>query len=121
MKLSGLRPCICCGGKIVPLFHMITIVDQVGALDRKATNEVLGLTQMLGGIGNAGAFAIAECMSPGTDDAVKVLGEGREPEDATYKKDQTIRVFVCNDCYNTQPSLDLREIKERARLPQFQM
>ena len=78
MKLSDLRPCICCGGKIVPLFHMITIVDQVGALDRKATNEVLGLTQMLGGIGNAGAFAIAECMSPGTDDAVKVLGEGRE-------------------------------------------
>lgn len=112
MKLSDLKPCACCGGKIVPIFHVVTI--KLAALDQKAARGVLGLTEVLGGLGNPGAFAIAECMSPDTDVAVKVLGEGDEACDREHNKTAVKHIFVCNDCYLTKP-MSLAELDEKAQ------
>jgi|ERR1700722_10425197 len=87
LKLSDLRPCDLCGGKIIPQFYIFEI--KFALFSNRNTNEVLGLTQMFGGTGSPGAFAIAETMSAGGDRAVIVS------EDPNLNS----KLFVCQQCY----------------------
>lgn len=58
MKLSELRPCALCGGKVYPIFYRVR-VEQV-MVDVGKVNQVLGLNHVLGGK----ALGVAEAMSP---------------------------------------------------------
>ncbi len=82
MKLSELRPCDHCGGPLPPIWYYVRVSQCM--LDRKATNETLGLTQMLG------SLQVAEAMGARTEDAVVILGE----------KIPTMwnQIFLCQDC-----------------------
>lgn len=62
MKLSELKPCAVCGGKIAPLFYRITS-EQI-LIDAGAANRTLGLFTMFGGR----AMNLVETM--GMDDSV---------------------------------------------------
>lgn len=68
MKLSELRPCDKCNGPLAPSWYVIKLSQCM--LDRNATNQTLGLTQMFGG-----NLAIAELMGSQADRAVVVLGD----------------------------------------------
>lgn len=77
MKLSELKPCPLCGGKISPVFYTVKVQQMM--LDTRAANQVLGLTQIFGG-----ALGLAEAMAPVDDVTIKL----QEEETA-----------VCQDCF----------------------
>lgn len=106
LKLSELRPCDICGGKIIPQFYIFEI--KFALFSNRGTNEVLGLTQMFGGITNPGALAIAETMSANGDRAVVVS------EDETLNS----KLFLCQQCYLFKTGdigLAIERMNERAR------
>lgn len=83
MKLSEIRPCDNCGGKIVPMFYVVRF--SVAMFAPRATNEMLGLTQMFGG-----SLQLAEVM--GADpEAVKIAGD----EEPALWTD----LLICQDCF----------------------
>ena len=89
MKLSEARPCDKCRGKIVPMFYRVRV--DLAMFNAGNTNGVLGTAQILGGLGNPGALAIAEVLAPRADDAIIFAGD-KEPSLVT-------ELFLCNDCY----------------------
>lgn len=83
MKLSDLRPCDNCGGPIGQIFYQVrTSIVMVKA---QAANQMLGLTQMMGG-----SLALAEAMGP-EPDCVTVGGD-HDPELFTH-------LLMCQDCF----------------------
>jgi hypothetical protein len=86
LKLSELRPCDNCDGKIAPIFNVVEV--KMAVFNTQSINSTLGLAQMFGGIQRPGAFALAECMSPGGDDAVSILEE----------RDAITQLFLCQNC-----------------------
>jgi len=88
MKLSELRPCDCCGGKLIPMFHIIEV--RTALFDSRAGRQTGGLLEYFGGLNNPGALAIAECMSPDAD-VVKVPSELK------------VELILCNKCYLDPP------------------
>jgi len=78
MKLSDLKPCSICGGKIAPLFYRVT-VEQI-MIDPKATNQVLAMNTMFGG-----ALGLAEVFAPA---------------DVTLKLQENTTI-LCGDCAQT--------------------
>lgn len=115
MKLSELRPCVACGGKLVPppVFHVIEVRDQLACLNERAMRGVFGVAEIIGGMHQLGALVRAEALSPDTDRAVTVAGEGAAPEDREHRAAHTVRLFLCSNCYGG--ALDLRLLCERAR------
>jgi len=99
LKLSEVRPCDCCGGKLVPFFQHIQIRHAI--FNPRNVNGVLGVMQMWGKT-NAQALAVAESMAPGSEAAVEVLDE----------LDATTTLFICNECFLKKP-VNLAEIAER--------
>lgn len=70
MKLSELKPCAVCKGKITPMWYVVRF--SMAMLKPQAANGVMGLMQMLGG-----SLALAEAMAP-EPDCVVVMGD-KEP------------------------------------------
>ncbi len=87
MKLSELKPCAVCHGKIVPTWYVVRISQAI--LKPNAANETLGLMQMFGG-----SLALAEAMSSHSD-CVAVFGD----ED----KNLMTEVNVCQNCFLMKP------------------
>lgn len=104
MKLSQMRMCDQCGGPLRQWFNVVRISQAM--VSPRAVNEVLGLTQMLGGTGHA--FAIAEVMASDADGAIVVLGE-REP--SLWQE-----ALLCQECGCGRVDLGLiRERVQRAK------
>jgi hypothetical protein len=103
VKLSDLKPCAVCGGPLPPIWRVVRV--SLAALDREATNGVLGVSQMMGGLHVPGALAIAEALAPASDQAVMVLGD----------KDKSMmdEFNICQGCFLTKP-IDLALLQERA-------
>lgn len=101
MKLSELRPCSFCGGKIAPLFYVLEM--KFALVGAGAANRVFGLAAILGGL-SAQALRIAEAMSPDADTAVVV-----SEEPGTNHK-----LFLCQNCFMDGP-IDLARAVERLR------
>ena len=97
MKLSELRPCDSCGGKIAPVFRIVTC--DLAAINPSEANRVLGMNQFFGGH----ALGLAEVFSG--RDPVKLASE----EAATESLQQ--RLFLCMDCW-CKP-ICLAELSER--------
>lgn len=85
LKLSELRPCDNCSGKVSPFFYHIQIRHAI--VNPRNANSVLGLMTMCGWPGRA--LGIAEVMAPGADKAVEVLDEPESVE----------TLFICQDCF----------------------
>jgi hypothetical protein len=96
MKLSDARPCDNCGGKIAPTFYRIRV--DLALFVAKNANAVLGTAQILGGLQNPGALAVAESLAPGAEDAIVFAGD-KEP-------DLLDTLFICQECF-LEGSLDL--------------
>lgn len=79
MKLSELKPCSLCGGKIAPIFYRVTVEQMT--FDATAVNQVIGLSTMFGG-----ALGLAEAMAP---------------RDDVTQKMQENTVVLCGDCAYT--------------------
>ncbi len=106
MKLSEIRPCDNCGGKIVPVFQVIRFSPAV--FDRQAVNETLGLAQFFGG--GPGALTLAQVMGPQGD----VVYVGMDDEDKELSAGVTTELFLCQDCY--RKDINLAELaKKRTR------
>lgn len=88
MKLSQLRPCDKCGGELVPVFYVVRACPAV--IDQRATQSVLGVAGILGGLRRPGALGVAECLAPESD-CVVVSGE----------KDPGLwsELFLCTECW----------------------
>lgn len=97
MKLSDLRPCDQCHGKLVPTFYVVRFSQAL--FDATNTNAVLGVHQIFGGQ----ALRLAETMAPGADEAVLVFGD----------KDKTLEteLFLCQPCFTDGP-IDLAMLWE---------
>lgn len=98
MKLSELKPCAACKGKITPIWYVVRISQAM--LKPQAANGVLGLCQMFGG-----SLALAEAMAP-EPDCVLVMGD-KEPSLMT-------EINVCQQCFLMKP-LDMAILMESAR------
>ena len=83
MKLSEIRPCDNCGGKIAPAFYIVK--TSLVMFNPQETNQVLGMTQYFGG-----ALGLAEAMAPEAD-VVKIAGDEQE---RLWDK-----IFICMDCF----------------------
>lgn len=79
MKISELKPCDVCGGKIAPIFYRVTVEQMM--INAQVVNQVVGLATMFGG-----ALGIAEIFAPSDDAAVKL---------------QENTVTLCGDCAYT--------------------
>ena len=77
MKLSELKPCLNCGGKVAPIFFQITLTRHL--IDGVKTNQVLGLNRYFGGV-----LGLAEAMAPSDDVTVEI-----DSHDA----------FLCTECF----------------------
>lgn len=89
IKLSEIRPCDGCGGKIAPIFNVVTV--KMAAFNLRNVNSVLGTSQILG----HRSLAIAEALAAGADNAIEVL----EDENATT------RLFLCQNCCSSEQNL----------------
>lgn len=103
MKLSELKPCAICKGKIVPVWYVVRISQAM--LKPSAANSTLGLVQHFGGLGNPGALAVAEAMSP-EPDCVMIFGDA-EPSLMT-------EVTICQNCF-LMGELNLAMLMESVR------
>ncbi len=82
MRLSELKPCAACGGKITPIWYVLRISQAM--INPRSGNQVLGMMQMMGG-----SLALAEAMVPDAD-CVLVMGD-EEPELMT-------EINLCQEC-----------------------
>ena len=99
MKLSQLRPCASCKGKLAPVWYVIRVSQAM--LKPCATNQVLGLAQMFGG-----SLSLAETMAPESD-CVLVMGD-QEPSLMT-------EIHVCQECF-LMGKIELPVMMENARV-----
>lgn len=97
MKLSELRPCDKCGGKLVPTFYVVRFSQAL--FNAKHANAVIGLNTIFGGR----ALALAETMAPGADEAVLVFGD--------KEKQLETELLICEECFMNGP-LDLAALWE---------
>jgi hypothetical protein len=95
-KVTDLRPCDNCGGKINPIFLVLRVSQ--AAVDAHAVNQVLGMAQIMGG-----SLALGELFSTQTD-VIKVFGD-EEPGLMT-------EIFICQECFYGNP-LDLAGLVEQ--------
>lgn len=101
MKLSQLRPCDACGGKIAPIFYVVRISQAI--MNGQAINENLGLAAFFGG--GAAGFGLAQAM--GTDKDVAVVAGDKEPSLMT-------ELFICQSCMiQGHKELDLMMLMEK--------
>lgn len=91
MKLSEIRPCDNCGGKVAPQFYLVR--GTLALFSPQAANATLGLTQMFGG-----ALALAEAMSPDPE-VVKLASD--------HDKSLQSELFLCQTCYMGDVNLAL--------------
>jgi hypothetical protein len=98
MKLSELKPCAVCQGKIAPVWYVVRFTQAM--INPLAANQVLGLRQIFGG-----SMALAEAMAP-EPDCVLVFGD--ENPELMYE------VNVCQDCFLGKP-LDMAILMESNR------
>lgn len=100
MKLSELRPCDACGGKLksdmAAGFYVVRF--SLAIFKPQAVNQVLGLTQMFGG-----ALGLAEAMAPESD--VVIVAGDQEPQLMN-------ELLVCMDCFLMKP-LDIAILGEK--------
>lgn len=98
MKLSELRPCDKCGGKIAPVFYVVRVSL---AVVTPAANTTLGLNQMF-----HGNLALAEVFTS-EPHPVKVAGD----EDLNLMTE----LFICQNCYVGEVNLAmLAEVRNAA-------
>lgn len=86
MKLSQLRPCDNCGGRLQLLFYQITVSPTV--IDRSAVGQTLGLAQFFSA-GEAvcdSHLSIAEALTP-------------TPEATRSDPNLDTEICLCQDCY----------------------
>lgn len=93
MRLSDLRPCDNCGGKLEPHFY---VVRYSLAFIGNEANMTLAMAQ------HFNSLEIAEVMSPGNE--IKIAGE----ENAELWEE----LFICQNCY-LHGETDLASISER--------
>lgn len=72
-RVSDLRPCDNCHGKIVPQFYLLRV--SLALIKPQAVNEFMGMHQFFGGRASA---ALVENFAPAAADAVIVAGD-QEP------------------------------------------
>lgn len=96
MKLSQIRPCDNCRGKIAPVFYVFRISQ---AIFTPEANRTLAMMQYLGG-----NVELGELFAPGSDDAVVVMGD--------KEKELMLELFICQQCFLKGP-LDLAILWER--------
>lgn len=89
MKLSEVRPCDNCGGKIAPQFYLVR--GTLALFSPQAANATLGLATMFGG-----ALGLAEVMSPDAE-AVKLAGD--------FDKRLWNEFLLCQMCYMGEVNL----------------
>lgn len=99
MKLSELKPCAVCKGKIAPMWYVVRISQAL--LNVRAANQVLGMHQFFG----RQSFALAELMSP-EPDCVTIVGD-KEPSLIT-------EIHICQECFLMKP-LNMALLMESAR------
>ncbi len=96
MKLSQLRPCDCCGGKIAPIFNVVRI--SMAVMNQQAISREIGMAQICGGhLGLASIIGANE-------DVVKIAGD----EDSKLMTE----LYICNDCMFLKP-VNLAELMEQ--------
>jgi len=83
MKLSDLRPCDNCNGKLAPIFYILKM--SVAVINPTKTNQTLGLAQQF-----QGNLVLAEVMGVGGEIAI---GSETNPELEEI-------ILLCNDCRN---------------------
>ncbi|MBP8055166.1 MAG: hypothetical protein KA314_04960 [Chloroflexi bacterium] len=99
MKLSELRPCDQCRGKLAPIFYVVRV--SLAVIKADAANATLGLMQMF-----RGNLGLAEAFSP-QPNAITVAGD-EEPKLWT-------ELFLCQDCYVGEVNLAmLAEVRNAA-------
>jgi len=81
MKLTEIRPCDSCGGKIAPQFYVLRL--SLAMFKPSAVNSTMGIAQI------TGSLAIAETLSPDPE-VVTVMGD----ED----KRLWMELYLCPDC-----------------------
>jgi len=86
MKLSELRPCDVCGGKLAPNFYVLRM--SIALISSTPTNQVLGLAQYF-----RGNLGLAEVFAPESDQAVVVAMDEKEHKGLMQE------FFVCAACY----------------------
>ena len=98
MKISDLRPCAVCKGKLPPMWYVIRF--SMAFLDRASASQVLGLSEMFGG-----HLALAEVFAPSPETVV--VGMDRDPNLMT-------EVFICQACF-LDKHINLAILSEAAR------
>jgi hypothetical protein len=93
MKVSELRPCDNCGGKIAPSFFRLKVTQAL--INADAVNEFLGMHQFFGG---RASHALVENFAPKAHDAVLFFGD-KDPQLETT-------LLICVSCAIGAP-LDL--------------
>lgn len=88
MRLSELKPCAACNGKLVRpgVIQWYVLRMSTALVKPQAFNQVAGLTQMF-----HGALGIAEAMAPDAD-VVAIIGD--DPRSGGW-----MELHVCFDCY----------------------
>jgi hypothetical protein len=100
VKLSELRPCDKCGGKIAPIFYVVRF--SIAVFDQRKMNTNLGLTQMF-----QGSVRLAEVFSPDPEVGVVAM-------DSQATKLLMTELFICNDCYSADLNLGVLAEKREA-------
>jgi hypothetical protein len=101
MKLSELKPCAVCKGKIAPIWYVVRCTPAM--LNPQATRDVLGLMMRFGD--SAAGLAVAEVMAP-EPDCVLIMGD-KEPALMT-------EIHICRQCFLEKP-LEMAMLMESAR------
>lgn len=96
MKLSEVRPCDNCGGKIAPVFYVVRF--SIAAFNVLETNRALGLTQYFGG-----SIALGEMFTD--TNVMEVAMDEKEFHDAV------VELFLCTSCQATP--VNLTELAEK--------
>jgi hypothetical protein len=90
LRAEDLRGCDNCGGPIAPVFYRVTV--EIGAIQPAAINRLIGTHQILGGIGNPGALAVANVLT-GDEPLAKLTPLGG-------------RALLCLKCFSEGVTLD---------------
>ena len=105
MKVSELRPCDNCGGKIAPVFTVVRFSQAL--INAEAVNQFIGIHRFFGG--RAGPALVAN-FAPASDDAALIFGD----------KDKALEteLLICQDCFTGEINLAMlmerRTVKDMA-------
>lgn len=101
MKLSELKPCAACKGKLVPIWYVVRVTQAM--VNASVANEVLSLVMRFGA--NDAGLAVAEAMAP-EPDCVMILGD--------KEKALMTELHICQSCFIDKFS-DLAVLVEKER------